>query len=109
MNTPTRGHGHSERKWIGLARVTPKRGNDALRGAKGAYVSAVALADNVTDFSQVVTSTLNKHGFDVVEIEDIEEFAERAGKFSIASDVANLAERLSAQNSVALGTFHSYQ
>ena len=48
-------------KWIGLAHVKPKPGNDVLGGAAGAYVAAVALAGDPDDFGKFVVGHKQCH------------------------------------------------
>src|SRR5207249_2158345 len=96
-------------KWIGLAHVKPKPGNDTLSGALEAYVAAIALAKDSTQFSEKVTTLLNEYGFDVLRIEDIELLKRRIQKFQVAADLTKLAEDLTPENPVALGTLHSYK
>ncbi len=97
-----------KQKWIGLVHVKPKPNNDSLEGAKGAFVSAIALANDEMDFSGIVTDALNGYDFEVVAIEDIELFEKRIKKFPINQETIELAEKINEENFVEIGTFHSY-
>jgi hypothetical protein len=109
MNIPNRAQQESKQKWIGLARVEPRPKNDALGKATGAFVASIALAGNSEDFVRKTTEALNNLGFDVLEIEDIELFENRAQRHAIAPDVLRLAEVVNEEMPVALAAFHSYQ
>ena len=77
--------------------------------AIGAYVPAVALANNSDEFTEIVATTLNGYGFDVLNIEDIEPFEESSQHPSCTPDLLALARQLTAESPAAVGTFHSYR
>jgi hypothetical protein len=96
-------------KWIGLARVEPQPGNSDLGGAAtGAFVGVIAFAASVDDYDRMITAALNEEGFNVLEIEDIQTFAERLQGDSLAPDVLDLAESVDETNPIAIGTFHCF-
>jgi hypothetical protein len=94
--------------WIGLAHVTPVAGNDALAGAIGAFVPVVALTSTQDEFVSLLTYSLESHGFDVVEIEDIETWEERTQRFPVDEQIQALVRSLKADNPIQFSTFQSY-
>jgi len=94
--------------WIGLAHVRPQSSNDLLEGALGAFVPAVALAANVEDFTGMATTALRALGFDVIEVDDIEQWTVRTTKFQVSEDMRTLVQSLTPEQPIALGTFDSY-
>ncbi len=109
MSINTKKQNLSNQKWIGLAHVVPRPGNDTLSGAIGAIVSVVALAEDAEDFGQKLTVALNSYDFDVIEIEDVELVECRSHKFPAANEVLKLADAISDENPVVLGAFHTYK
>ncbi len=95
--------------WVGLAHVKPRRGNNLIGDAPGAFVPSVGLAQNQEDFLVAVVNLLHKYEFDVVEIEDIEALRNRELHGCIDPKVSQLAASLSPENPVGLGSFHTYQ
>jgi len=96
------------KKWICLVEVRARPNNDALGSAKGAFVTTVVFADGAEDFTKRLTHALADEGFDVVKIEDIGLFDERARTDDVAEEVASVAEGVSEQAPVGFGTFHSF-
>jgi hypothetical protein len=109
MNTRIRTKNESQQKWIGLAQVKARRGNNALGKAPGAFVASIALAESPEAFAQKVTEVLNKSKFDVLGIEDIELLERRRSRHLINPDILKLAEQVTKENPVAIATFHSYE
>jgi hypothetical protein len=97
------------RVWIGLAHVIPRRGNDMLGTAAGAFVPVLAIARDEASFSEQAITTLHVYEFEVAEIEDIELFEARAAKHEMPPDLQALASTLSQERPVLLHTFHSYR
>ena len=95
--------------WIGLAHVKPRPGNDQLSGSLGAFVPCVGLADNESNFTSALVEFLHKYEFEVVEIKDTETFQERQLHACVDQKVCELARKLSAENPIELGSFHSYK
>jgi hypothetical protein len=112
MNTPTRiqdSRAGGRKKWIGLAQVRPKLGNKALGEAVGAFVASIALASSGDDYAALVTETLDRYGFDVLEIVDVELYETRLSKHPVATNVQELAEHINEDRPVGLATFHSFK
>jgi hypothetical protein len=97
------------KRWIGLAQVKPKSGNKALGEAVGAFVASIALASSIDDYAALVTETLDRYGFDVLGIEDVELYETRLSKHSVAADVQELAEHINEDRPVGFATFHSFK
>jgi hypothetical protein len=108
MNILTESDRGQEQKWIGLARVKPRPGNDDLGEAVGAFVGVIALAKGIEDYDQKVTDALNEEGFEVLEIEDIQTLEERRQAHSFSPELLQRAESVNENNPVAIGTFHCY-
>ena len=112
MHTPTKiqdSRAGGRKRWIGLAQVKPKPGNKALGEAAGAFVASIALANSLDDYVAVVTETLDRYGFDVLKIEDIELYEARLNKHTVADDVQELAEHINEDIPVRFATFHSFK
>ena len=84
-------------------------GNTALGNSTGAYVAAIGLADDADAFVRIVTARLHDYDFQVVEIEDIEMFDKRSGRFKVDPEVTSMAASLDMENPIALATFHAYK
>lgn len=96
------------RKWIGLAHVLPVAGNTSLGECPGAFVAAVGLAADAEGFAQILAGELSQLGFDVVEVQDIDEFAKRTAKFRVDPEVARIAKSVNESTPIVLATFHAY-
>jgi len=94
--------------WIGLAHVKPKQGNDALQGAKGAFAPILSMATDVNSFISTATSFLNAHGFEVIEMEDVQIFEERCRDADVDEELMTLAQNLSETDPVQIDIFQSY-
>ena len=108
MNTPTEDRNRKPEPWIGLARVEPRTQNTALGSAAGAVTPVVALAYSQDDFVAKAVAMLNACEFDVIEIDDIETFAKRLGRYNVARSIVTLADSLTEDDPIAFGTFQSY-
>lgn len=98
-----------KRIWIGLAHVKPRPRNDQLDGAGGAFVPAVALAVDESEFATVVATFLNAYEFDVITVEDIETLDRRRQHSDIENEVVELAAKLTLDNPIALSAFEAYE
>jgi hypothetical protein len=94
--------------WIGLAHVQPKQGNELLEGAKGAFVPVLGLASTLTEFSDALIILLESYSFNVLEVEDIELYADRIKSFNIDSELQNLVTTLNESEPIVLSTFEAY-
>lgn len=96
-------------KWIGLARVRPRPGNDALGGALGAFVASIALAESAGDYASKMTVLLNELAFEVLEIEDVELLDDRMRAHSLSPDILKLAKQVDEETPLVLADFHSFR
>jgi hypothetical protein len=94
--------------WIGMAEVKPRRGHTDLGRAKGAIVIVLALAKSIKSYDEIVCKFLNKWGFDVLEISDIEPFKERLAHSKVNKSLLALEKKLSKTNPVIWDTFFCY-
>lgn len=97
-----------KQKWIGLAHVKPKTGNNLLQGALGAFVPILALTTEIDDFVALTTTYLESFGFEVLEIEDIELFKDRLRNSDVEDVIIALAEELTDEDPIILDTFQAY-
>jgi len=105
MNT----HNEKEKEiWIGLAHVKPKQGNEALQGARGAFVPILSMATDSDHFISTATSFLNAHGFEVIEMEDVQLFEERCKNADVDEELMTLVKNLSETVPVQIDIFQSY-
>lgn len=95
--------------WIGLVHVRPRPENHLLSGAIGAFVPAVASAEDEDEFVSKVVDLLHEYQFDVLEVKDIEPLRQRLGHANVDPEVLHLAASLSAKNPVALSSFEAYE
>jgi hypothetical protein len=108
MSTSAGGWRVPAEPWIGLAHVKPRQGNDSLRGAKGAYVCVVALAETQAQYARETRSLLNSHSFHVLEILDVEPLQKRQERSALDPEIRQLAESLCPNAPAALHKFHAY-
>lgn len=94
--------------WIGLVGVTPVSGSKALGNAKGAFVNALALVADESEYQHAVQRALDSLGLVAYEFEDVETFLERDGKSCVDESLRSLAQEVSTTGGVRFGTFHNY-
>lgn len=95
--------------WIGIAEVIPKPRKKKLIRGKSASVNVLAIANSVLSFGEIAGKTLNRMGFEVPEISDIEPFKRRLSHSEVAKGILALEKKLSKTNPVVLDVFHSYK
>ena len=95
-------------RWIGLAKVSALN-NDILEGASGAYVNALAFANNKLDFRKKVKNKLAQLGLELKRLEDAEPFKDRVSKDRVSKEISRMSKRLSShKNIIAFSKFHTY-
>ena len=94
--------------WIGLVHVKPSLGCNLLNGATGAFVSVVAIAEDGENFSRSVAAYLEEYLLDTVEFEDVELLQEREQSETVDEELVQLAQELTPDAPVGLGTFDVY-
>ena len=78
--------------WIGLVDVIPCGETSPLSpGAKGAYIYALAPAEDYSEYKSVVETALNQLGLHATEFDDVELFSHRVEKEVLADDLYSLA------------------
>lgn len=94
--------------WIGLVCVEQARRGGVLGDAHGAYVNAIALAADESDFSSRVKKKLGELGLELVGLEDVETLRARLSKHSIDDDLRQAAAEVKRTGTPAFGTFHTF-
>lgn len=96
--------------WIGLAEVEPLPGCKLLDEARGAYVHAMAWANDADEFKQMVTLRAADLNLRVVEIRDTEPWAIRnTSDEPLREEFYDMQQRISADvSAVAFGRFHAW-
>ncbi len=95
--------------WIGLFRVAPVDGCDLLDDASGAYVNAVAIANNANDFRFRVAKGLKEMGLTAEQDEGTEPLFDRLATHEVDSGLQGLAREAALTGSVLFGTFHTFE
>src|SRR5262245_21753001 len=101
--------GVNRQVWIGLAHVKECPGNDALEGALGAWVNALAWVQDASRYAVVVREALLELGFELLSTEDEEPLHQRQARSVVAPELLNAAEEVRITGEVRFGTFHSYE
>ena len=95
--------------WIGLAEVRKIRDNEMLLDRHEAIVNALALARDEGQFDIQVRSALERLGFVLVSLEDVEPLAARTREFEVDSSLLRLGDEVRETGEVRFGTFHTWQ
>ncbi|TQV67011.1 hypothetical protein FKG94_26445 [Exilibacterium tricleocarpae] len=94
--------------WLGLAEVTPKQGNDILKGAEGAYVNVIALAISEEEYTSIVKSELLKYGFNTLAIGNIELLSDRRKTSVVDDELLDLASLINEENIAQFDEFQAF-
>ena len=95
--------------WIGLVSVVPTERNTTLgHGAGGAYVNVLGYAIDNEDFEDKVGFQCKALGFEIIEIEDAEPFAQRINDWEVSSEIQRLAREVEQTGEFRFGTYHSF-
>jgi hypothetical protein len=105
---PKRVRRRRRKLWIGLVCVKQIKRNGVLGDAYGAYVNAIALAIDDSDFGSQVEKALGELDLELVSLEDIETLIARLSKHSIDEDLHRAAAEVKHTGSLAFGTFHTF-
>ena len=95
--------------WIGLFGVTGPPDNVQLQGCLGAYVTALAVADDERRFAERVAKNLADIGLESGEIVWSELLKERLQRYDIDDCLLKLAGEASQVGEVRFGTFHAWE
>ena len=100
----------SQIKWIGLVEVFgPRNKTLSEEKPKGAFVNVIALACSEQEFFSRVREALEELGFDILDLEDVEPYAERTKKYKIDPKLKEMAAKIDSKNPIGFGTFHMYR
>lgn len=94
--------------WIGLAEAKQRPGTGVLADRNNAFVNVLALASSKGEFREAAADALERVGFVIVSLEDIEPLSRRVRSHSVASDLLRLADDVRATGTPRLGTFHTW-
>lgn len=94
--------------WIGLVEVQPQPGNDALRGAKGAFVNVVALAPTEQEYRALVDATMAEYGFSIIKYSDVARLDDWKRSYRLHPELDQLANGLTKEYAIQFGEFQSY-
>ncbi len=95
--------------WIGLVSVVPTERNTSLGdGTGGAYVNVLGFALGQEDFEDKVKFHCKALGFEPLEIEDAEPFAQRISQWEVANELHALAREVENTGEFRFGTYHSF-
>jgi hypothetical protein len=83
-------------------------GNNGLSDAKGAYTNVIVYALNKNNFFDVVRAEFDYRRYDVIDIEDVEQFSERANKYILRNELLELAQLVELTGEAGIDTFHLY-
>ena len=105
MNTERQG---ARRRWIGLANVVPRPGNESLGNADGAFVAVVGDARSTEGFLDLVSQELGSLEFEVVSLEDVELLRKRKLSHDLPDELLQAITYISAFSPVAFSSFFPY-
>ncbi|NVO86176.1 hypothetical protein [Hymenobacter terrestris] len=94
--------------WIASVHAIPRNGNPDFAGAKGVVVNVLAQADSAASYRQQVEQAVSEYGLDVVEIEDIEEFAFARPTTADFERLSALASTVEEEGGVEFDVFYTY-
>ena len=98
----------NEKRWIGLASISPQEGNNLLDGCHKAFVPVIGDAINEAGFIKLIEIELAKLDFDLLELEDIESLATHLQRHTISSELITAIESISSDSPIAFGTFQAF-
>ena len=92
-----------------MAVVAMHRDNNVLPGCAEAFTNAISLAQNKKEFFNKVSIELEKYGFDLSSMEEIELFDLRKNRCQLDQELLEIAEEASMKGTVEFTTFHGYE
>src|SRR5215210_1771209 len=101
----------TQRLFLGLAHARPTERNEdeEVRGALGAMVNAVALADDEEAFVERVRIELEQIDYELVEMDDVRPFSQALEEGIIAPSLLELANDAAYENTTRLDTLHLFE
>jgi hypothetical protein len=99
-----------QRLWIGLADVAPTEANsdEAFEESAGAYVQALALAEDAEEFAERVRGALGGLELELLELESAEPVGDRLRREGLSDTLVELAIEAARAGEVEFSTFHLY-
>jgi hypothetical protein len=94
--------------WIALANVSIDRINSSIDSANYAYVTVVGIARQRMDFEEKIKIELDKLGFTLLDLEDVDRYDDRIRGFEVEEAITSLAKELSTNEDIKFSTFHTY-
>ena len=94
--------------WIGLAHVKPRRGNNLLKDAAGAYVNILAMANNKQEYIKIIKYAIEEHNFKMIDVKNIEPYLIRKKKFKLKREIVQLANKVKKSGITHFATFFVY-
>lgn len=95
--------------WVGTADLKPVAGNDIFEEADGAVTNVCALARDEAGYRRAVVETFRELGLNVVEIDDIEPFQNRAQDLEPDSNSFEIAAGVSRTTPLVYDEFYVYE
>lgn len=95
--------------WIGLVGLRPRKGNDSLGDARGAFVRFLALATDETDYQKEMHAALDEFKFDFDEVSEVEPYRQFVSREGSDAEVAEVARKVSADGYSRFGEFFLYE
>ena len=97
------------RLWTGLAEVRQRPGTAVLMDRNEAIVNVVGVSESKSAFEARVQTACDSLGFDLVELEDVESLAARAGSRGLSDLLETLAHRAEESGEIEFGPFHTWR
>ena len=99
----------NETVWIGLVDVAPcGEGSPLSKGAKGAFVYAIARADDCSGYEYAIETALLSMSLQPITFEEVEPFSRLRGREVVAPDLCILALETHETDTPTFGDFHNY-
>jgi len=92
--------------WIGFANIAPHQ--NAGYDFDGAYVNIICLAKNYDEFIAKAQHAIEQEKMRLIEMTEIELFAERTEKYELEDEIMDLADSARTSGTVCFSTFHAY-
>ncbi|MFC1587870.1 hypothetical protein ACFL54_06145 [Planctomycetota bacterium] len=103
-------HCYHREIWVGHIGVVPIAGNEMLeQNARGAWVNAMAMADDEADFCEQVSTALQEMHFEVRALQAVEPLSSRTAQGFVAGHILEMAEETRTAEAVRFGRFHAFE
>ena len=94
--------------WIGLVGLRPRKGNESLGDARGAFVLFLALASDETEYTIEMYAALEEFQFDFDEVCDVEPYLDFVSRKGLDVELAEIATNVSEDGYSRFGEFFVY-